>query len=508
MTTVATQPDIIEEKIPTPSYDKLENLYGKIKLWQFIGDSQEFLHLHFMPSGSVQECAKEAQEVKKVFYAHSSNPQIAELIQSSKVENHLSPWQEANLREIEKDYLIKNALNEDLIEEKTRIESLFKQKQKALKRENNITEYIALLKEMVEVKRKEGEAVAKALNLPTAYDGLLNDFQPGMTTSEIDSHFKSLEELPKMIKETIQLQSKKEYPDLHLEAPKSEQAALAMQLARTLGFNFKRGGVFLDDNAASSTGSPYNAIVKVRWDEKDFLRCAESTCHEVGHGMYRQCRPKEYYNQVVGEARSVMINEGIAFVFQRHICKHRKFREYLAKCANFGTFTGEELYQAGTRVQVGLNRIRSDELTYPAHIQIRYQIERDLIGGRLEVEDLPQAWNELTEKYLGITPGDDHAKGCMQDVHWSKGYFGYFPAYTLGAMFAAQMMEKTKEMLNIGDILSKGDIAPIYEILKDRVWSKGKFYETDSLIEHSTGKPFGAETYLKHLEDRYLREKY
>jgi carboxypeptidase Taq len=168
-------------------------------------------------------------------------------------------------------------------------------------------------------------------------------------------------------------------------------------------------------------------------------------------------------------------------------------------------FTAENLYRLYTRVKPGYIRVDADEATYPCHVILRFDLEQRLVEGRMEVADLPQAWDEGMRRLLGLPTGDNHRDGCMQDVHWPAGLFGYFPTYTLGALAAAQIFAAARAALpDLDAHIAAGDFAPLNAWLRERIWSRGCLLETDALITEATGTPLGAEAFLRHLRARYL----
>ncbi|MDX1541906.1 MAG: carboxypeptidase M32, partial [Geminicoccaceae bacterium] len=233
--------------------------------------------------------------------------------------------------------------------------------------------------------------------------------------------------------------------------------------------------------------------------------------HETGHALYSAGLPKAWRRQPVGEARSMAVHESQSLLVEMQVCRSLAFERLLAPLLQdaYGlpghpALTPETLWRRATRVGRGLIRVDADEVSYPLHIILRTRLERALIGGTLDVACLPEAWNEGMRELLGIVPPDD-AKGCLQDIHWPTGAFGYFPCYTLGALMAAQLAEAIRTALpGLDRQIETGTFEPLLEWLRTNIHQQGCRYPTDELLERATGRELAAEPFLAHLEHRYL----
>jgi carboxypeptidase Taq len=232
--------------------------------------------------------------------------------------------------------------------------------------------------------------------------------------------------------------------------------------------------------------------------------------HETGHALYERGLPTVWRRQPVGDARGMAMHESQSLLVEMQACRSREFTGFLAPLLR-EAFAGEgpaweteNLYQLNTRVKRSLIRVDADEVTYPAHVVLRYRLERALIGGELTLRDLPAAWAEQMQALLGIAPPDDRS-GCLQDIHWYDGAWGYFPAYTLGAMIAAQLFDAAKRAdPAILSGIAHGDFAPLLAWLRANVHGHGSLHSTAALVERATGRPLDARVYERHLKSRYL----
>jgi carboxypeptidase Taq len=257
-------------------------------------------------------------------------------------------------------------------------------------------------------------------------------------------------------------------------------------------------------------GTPDDVRITTRYSEDLFVQSLMGVLHETGHALYERGLPEQYRYQPVGEARSMSIHESQSLLMEMQACRSLPFLEYLAPIARdvFGgsgpAWEPENLYKLYTRVERGLIRTESDEVTYPAHVILRYRLEKAMLAGDLPIADLPGAWNAGMEELLGVRPPDDR-RGCLQDIHWYDGAWGYFPTYTLGAMTAAQLYDAAvRAEPPIPDGIRRGDFAPLVAWLRTNVHAKASLLPTRDLVTAATGRPLEAAPFEKHLRQRYL----
>jgi carboxypeptidase Taq len=257
--------------------------------------------------------------------------------------------------------------------------------------------------------------------------------------------------------------------------------------------------------------------VTTRYEDDDFTAGLMGVLHETGHAKYEQGRPREWLDQPVGQARGMSTHEGQSLLQEMQISRSREFLRFAAPHiarafpeavrAQPQAYSVENLIRLFTRVERSKIRVGADEVTYPCHILIRYDIERELIAGKLQVADIPQAWDAGMRELLGISTADDYRDGCMQDVHWAAGAFGYFPTYTLGAMTAAQLYAAAvREHPSIPGEIERGSFATINEFLRAKIWSKASLLTTDELMREATGEALNPAYFKRHLEHRYLEQ--
>jgi carboxypeptidase Taq len=276
-----------------------------------------------------------------------------------------------------------------------------------------------------------------------------------------------------------------------------------------VGFDFEHGR--LDTSLHPFCGGvPEDVRITTRYDEHDFMKALMGVLHETGHAMYERGLPAAWRLQPIGAAPSMALHESQSLLIEMQACRSPAFVGFMAPLARetFGgdgpAWTTENLVRVYNRVAPGFIRVDADEVTYPAHVILRYRLERRLIAGEMELDDLPGAWNAGMRELLGVTPPDDRL-GCLQDIHWYDGAWGYFPTYTLGAIAAAQLFAAaTAAAPDIPAALGRGDFRPLMAWLRENVHAWGAYHATDDLLEHATGRPLDPKTFEAHLQARYL----
>jgi carboxypeptidase Taq len=288
---------------------------------------------------------------------------------------------------------------------------------------------------------------------------------------------------------------------------------LNKSLLKVMGFDFTRGGLYETGHNPVEGGTPDDTRLVIKLsDAGNFLDSMKSALHEGGHGIYIQGLPRETWRyQPVGQDLGAAMQESQALLIEMILGRTKEFFRYLAPRVEglfqkFGdpAMTAENLYRLKIHVKPGVDRKSADEVTYFFHIRMRMKLEKDLIAGRLQVKDLPEAWNAGMKEHLGVEP-QSYAQGCLQDVHWFVGKFGYFPSYTIGHMAAAQIHDKMKkDVQNIPELLAAGDFLPIQQWLADKIYAQGRLMRMDDLLESVTGARLTPGPLISHLQDRYL----
>lgn len=342
------------------------------------------------------------------------------------------------------------------------------------------------------------------------YDVLLDLYEPGITVEILDQVFGDLRNnIVPLVKQISESPQKPKTDFLFKTFKKEDQRAFSLDILAKMGYNFDAGRLDETVHPFAIGLNPGDVRVTTKYDEKDFRTAVFGTIHEGGHALYEQNISKDLIGTPLCTGTSMGIHESQSLFYENIVGRSFSFwknnYELLKKYASgqFDQVSIEEFYHAINESKPSFIRIEADELTYPLHVIIRYEIEKGLFNGDLKVKDLPKVWNRLYEEYLGVTPEND-AKGVLQDVHWAGGSFGYFPSYALGYMYAAQLHNKMLEDLpNFDQLLEEGNLLPIKEWLTEKVHQYGKLKKPLEILTEVTGEGLNA----KYLID-YLKEKY
>ena len=346
----------------------------------------------------------------------------------------------------------------------------------------------------------------------SVYNTLLDKYEPEMTTDILDRVFGQLRETIVPLVKAIEASPHKPNTEmLFKHFPKEGQRAASLEILEKLGYDFEAGRL-------DSTVHPFmiglnsgDIRITTKYDEDDFRSAIFGTIHECGHALYEQNIDPELNGLPISTGASMGIHESQSLFYENFIGRNENFwanmYHVLQKHSpeQFGEVPLEDFLKAINFVEPSLIRIESDELTYPLHVMIRYEIERELFDGNLQAKDLPQVWNAKYEEYLGVRPSND-AEGVLQDMHWSGGSFGYFPSYALGYMYAAQWKHAMdQDIPNFDELCAKGDLQPIREWLTEKVHKYGMLKKPFELLQEGTGEGLNAQYLCDYLKEKYTK---
>ena len=463
-----------------------------------------------MPAGAADGRTAQLATLRVLAHELLTDPWLADRLAAAEAEPELSVWQRANLREMRHAWVHANAVPSELVEASSRATSACEMIWRTARPANDFGALLPALTEVLDLQRAIGAAKAPALGC-SPYEALLDSYEPGARAAALDPLFDSLAAfLPDFLPRVLERQAGLPAPRaLGRHFPVEAQRALGERLMRVVGFDFNRGR--LDISLHPFCGGATNDVrLTTRYDDSDFTVSLMGVLHETGHAVYEQGRPAAWLTQPVGAARGMAIHESQSLMIEMQAARSRPFLEFLAPLLRqtFGhdgpAWQADNLWRHYTRVEPGFIRVHADEVTYPAHVILRYRLERAMIAGDLAPADLPAAWNDGLRGLLGITPPDDR-QGCLQDIHWPSGGWGYFPTYTLGAAIAAQLFEAAcRADPGVLPGLGRGDFVPLVGWLRTHVHAKGSLLATNDLLTAATGRPLDAACYRRHLERRYL----
>ncbi|MFC6770398.1 carboxypeptidase M32, partial [Halorubrum pallidum] len=418
----------------------------------------------------------------------------------------LSDERAAVVREVSREYERADAVPRDLIEEISETSSEALQAWEAAKAEDDFETFAPYLEKHVELKREYAEHVDPDRD---PYAVLFEEYEPCLSMQRTEAILDELRETLVPLIDSIRASDAELAVDtFEGQFPEDEQEALARDALDLVGYDFDRGRLDVSSHPFTS-GNQFDCRITTRFDESDPLAAVGSTIHEYGHAQYALGLPQERFGTPLGDDRDLSVHESQSRLWENHVGRSRAFWErflptFQERFPGTADATVEDAYEAVNQVyEDNLIRVEADELTYHLHIVVRFEIERDLVRGDLAVEDVPEAWNDKYEEYLGIRPGTD-SEGCLQDIHWSHGNFGYFPTYSLGSVMAAQLYAAAEDEIDDLDaMIAEGEFGDLQSWLAENVHRHGSRYETNELVKRATGEEFSADAFTDYVEEKY-----
>ena len=464
-----------------------------------------------MPAGGAAARAEQLATLRLVVHEHLTAPALGELLaEAGAAHDGLDAWQRANLREMQRRRLHAAAVPGALVEAESRACSECEVIWRKARSENDFAAVLPALEQVLRLEREIAAVKAEPLGA-SPYEALLDYYEPGGSVETIDRLFDEIARfLPDLLDAVLIRQAG--LPPTWTPAgpfPIELQRQVGAGLMERIGFDFTHGRLDVSAHPFCG-GTPEDVRITTRYDESDFARALMAVLHETGHALYQRSLPAEWRLQPVGRARGMAVHESQSLLLEMQVCRSRAFLNFAAPILR-EAFAGEgpdweaeALYRRQTRVSRSLIRVDADEVTYPAHVILRYRLEQAMLAGDLVPADLPGAWAEGLRGLLGIAPANDR-EGCLQDIHWYDGVWGYFPTYTLGALIAAQLFEAARAALpDVSEAIAAGEFAPLLSWLRERVHSQGSLLSTAELVESATGRPLETKSFERHLRDRYL----
>lgn len=410
-------------------------------------------------------------------------------------------------REMSRTYERETKLPADLVEEVARVASQSHHAWAAARKADDFSKFQPSLEKMLNLQRQRAEAFGYE---DSPYDALLEEYEPGETGESVGAVLSGLrDELAPLVKQIIESGVTAPSEIAHRSFPIDTQAAFGKAAAAAVGFDFNAGSLDITPHPFCGGAGPRDVRMTTRYDANNFPDAFFSTLHETGHGLYEQGLPADWYGLPPGESISLGIHESQSRMWENLVGRSRGFWERffgpLGKAfpSVMDGVDPDTWWFAINEAKPSLIRVDSDEATYNLHIIVRYELERAMIEGDLQVADLPGAWNEAYGRIVGATPPSD-ADGCLQDVHWSMGAFGYFPTYALGNLYAAQFYDQAEA--DLGDLeamFAAGDFAPLLGWLRDNIHSVGQRLTASQLVERVTGKPLSHEPLIRRLRAKF-----
>jgi carboxypeptidase Taq len=491
-----------------PAYDRLKARFARLGA---LGEAQAMLHWDaaaVMPPGGAAARGEQLATLAGLAHQLMTEPAMAADLAEAEAGGG---WEGANLELMRHAQARATALPGALVEASSRANSACETVWREARAKADFGLVRPHLAEVVKLQRETAAALSAVTGL-SPYDSLMEGYQRGIGAGDVEPIFAAYEGfLAEALPRAEEIQARRPAalaPRGPFAVP--AQQALCREMAGRVGLDFAHAR--LDESLHPFCGgTPSDVRITTRYTPDSFAQALLGVLHETGHAQYERGLPQDFARQPVGEAAGMAAHESQSLIVEMQAARSDAFLSYLGRRLPevFGAdpaYAPENLGRLWRRVERGFIRVDAGEISYPAHVILRFRLERAMIGGELAVADLPGAWNEGFARLLGREVPDD-VQGCLQDIHWHDGAFGYFPSYTLGAMAAAQLMRAVREAVpDVDAALAEGDFAPMMGWLREKVHSQGSRLGFQDLLRHATGKPLDPEDFMAHLRARYLQD--
>ena len=494
---------------PEQAYEALRAFQIDTAYYQSLGALAGWDQRTYIPRKGHAHRARQFAALARLLHARRTDPRIAEWLDavegSDLVADPESP-EAANVREWRRDYERAVRVPDDLAVALAQAQSEGESAWESLREADDWAGFRPYLKRVLQLTREYAEAVGYETE---PYDALLEDYEPGERAARLQAMFAELGRATRDLLERIRASAVRPPVEvLHRNYPVEVQRAVAYEVTGLLGYDLEGGRIDPTAHPFELSVGPGDVRITTRY-YPDYLGAAFfGSVHEAGHAMYEQGLPAEHWGTPMGQAVSMGVHESQSRMWENLVGRSLGFwRFYYPKLqprfAALADVRLEDFHRAVNAVKPSLIRVEAVEVTYNLHILIRFELELALFRGELEVDDLPEAWNAKYRDYLGVVP-PNFKDGVMQDVHWSGGMFGYFPSYTLGNVYAAQLFEAARRDLGeLEEAFARGEFAPLLEWLRDRVHRHGRRFPPRRLVERATGTPPGTDALVRYLNDRF-----
>jgi len=482
------------------TFEKMWNLGKRIAHFEAILRLIEWDQETYMPKGAAASRADQIELLASTIHKEKTDPKFVEGIEKLDL-NKLEAWQKAAVREWKEDIRKAKALPNDFVKAFAKLTSESMIVWQEARKEANFKKFAPMLKKVVALSREKAEFLGYE---DSPYDALMDLYEPGMKVKEIDPLFKDLGSALSKLLEKIPPADNR---CLNQKVAVDKQIAFGNKLLKAIGYEMDHGRLDISTHPFSTAMHPTDSRITTRITEHSYFDSISAVMHEAGHGLYEMQLNPDYFGTPIGEACSLGIHESQSRTWETFIGQSRPFwqhffpllhKSYKLEKTDFDTF-----YAAINCVKPTFIRVEADEVTYCLHVILRYQIEKDLIEGKMEVSDIPERWNSFMEKLLGIIPPTDK-EGCLQDIHWSMGAIGYFPTYALGTVYAAQFFEAfAKDFPDWEKRVSHGELLFIRDWQKEKIHRFGRTFSSADLVKKVTGQKLSTTPYLNYLERKY-----
>ena len=489
------------------TYDELLERLKDIDLVNQIGGLLGWDQEVLMPPKAAKLRAEQLSWISRTGHEKLTDSRIGELLEILEQDDNLNEIQKGNIRLARDSYNKATKLPTDFVAEMAMHKSKSQISWTEARAKNDFSIFRDDLAKMVEMSRQKADYLGFK---EVRYDALLDLYESGLTVSKVDPLFAGLREnVAPLVKQVIENGKKPEMSWVHENNwSKEGQEKLSQSISESIGFDFKAGRRDASTHPFCGGPNPDDVRWTTRYDESDPFGSLYGSLHETGHGLYEQGRPRNLDFQPAGSANGLGVHESQSRLWENQVGRSKEFCEWALPMwkkyfpEQMKNISTDELWRSVNFVEPSLIRVEADEATYNLHIMIRYEIEKKLIAGEIEVDDLPDVWDDMYEEYLGIR-APNRTLGVLQDIHWSFGAFGYFPTYTLGNLYSAQLLTAAKkELPDYDEDIRTGNFTPLLEWMRRNVHSRGSIITPAELVEEATGRPPSPNDFVEYLKQK------
>lgn len=492
--------------MPSPTYDRFVDHVRSCGILHTIASLLDWDQETYMPPAGAAHRAAQMSVIAGITHERFASDETGRMLEALERDGVEDGVARANVRETRRNYDRAVKLPTTLVREIASATTIAKEAWGKARRDSDFNTFAPHLEKLLDLKRQVAERIGYTTE---PYDALMDEYEPGAKAAEVQQVFDALR--PELVRLVHAIRDAKRQPDttvLKRRCPVPEQQEFCHELAASIGFSFEAGRIDTTKHPFCSGFHPSDVRLTCRYDENYLPMSIFGMLHEAGHGLYEQGLDPAQAGLPAGAAASLGIHESQSRMWENFVGRSRAFWEFFlprmqTRFPTTADISLDAWHFAVNHVSPSLIRVEADEVTYPLHIMLRFDLERQMLSGRLSVRDVPQAWNEAMRATVGVTPESD-ANGCLQDIHWSLGIFGYFPTYALGNLYAAQFYDRAKAEL--GDLdanYRRGQFAPLREWLRERIHIRGQQLRPRELVKTVTGEDLSHAPFVAYLNAKF-----
>lgn len=492
------------------AYDRLLSLSKEIYLLNSCMSVLDWDQKTYIPKEGVQHRGNQLALLAGISHQKATVPEIGDLLkqlEGSSLQSDPDSFEASNIREIKHSYDKLVKIPKSLVEELTRVTTVAHEVWADARKKSDFLIFLPYLEKIIQLKHQQAEAVGYEKH---PYDALLDDFEPGATIDKVAKVFADFrQELVDLVKAIADSGKHPDTSILERNYPAERQNRFGKEAATAIGYDFQKGRLDVTVHPFCTGIGPGDVRITTRYNPNHFGQAFFGILHEAGHGMYEQGLDPERYGTPGGDSVSLGIHESQSRMWENLVGRSKPFWKHFFPKAQkiypeaLGDVKFDDFFFAINDVVLSFIRVEADEVTYNLHILVRFEIEQEFFNGDLSPKDIPGAWNEKFKNYFDLVPPDD-AQGCLQDVHWSSGYIGYFPTYSLGNLYSSQFFNQAKKELgDLDEQFARGEFGNLRKWLKEKIHLQGQRYRAEKLVEVVTGKPLSHRPLMDYLKAKY-----